>query len=117
MSNECEVCLFKGKSNNTLLDHYYANHLDLKRWKCNSCTYSAKNKTTLDFHRRKHEGKVYKCDECSFKTFAHAVLSEHTRYHHDKEEVICNICRAFVRNKAHLPTHMIAHKERQKWVF
>ena len=108
--HRCEVCLYSGKSRGKLIIHYYANHLDLKHWKCDSCDYVGESETALKSHSRKHKEYKHKCDKCFFTTFAIPLLTQHTKYRHDKNEVSCNICMASCRNEmAPLRHHMKAH--------
>ena len=39
-----------------VIDHYYADHLGVKRWKCGSRDYAAGNSITMRYHMERHVG-------------------------------------------------------------
>lgn len=74
-----------------------------------SSDYKCKVKSSLQVHKRSHNGKTFQCKICDSRFTTKNNLRIHIRIHHGEKPYPCNICNYKCRQIANLQGHMRIH--------
>jgi len=76
-------------------------HVNLKHnheWKnfdqinCDQCDFVGKNEGSIQYHKRKHEGKTYSCEKCAYTAPTMDQLRNHVNSTHCELKLLCEFC-------------------------
>ncbi|XP_063828495.1 zinc finger protein 260-like isoform X2 [Ostrinia nubilalis] len=106
---ECDICLAKFKSVNSLSAHKRV-HIDKSRiLSCSSCGKVFKKTNHLKRHEMTHANRPFKCNMCPKSFLSESILKEHLNVHCNLKPYNCSLCLksfAFISTlKKHLKTH------------
>ena len=94
----CDICLFKTKSENRLNSHKQAKHVE-RIFKCYACDYTSSFNQKVNEHLRiKHRGEKLKCKLCSYVHDYKSDMSKHMKKEHrpkivaQQQQSTCSMC-------------------------
>ena len=101
---KCNQCEFKSWTKNNLTSHINNTHSD-KRYHCNMCPGTYKNKPEFLHHKmRKHNGQFrFTCDICGAGAVTRRYLNRHKESH---ENIRCPVCNKKLYRRSLLSWHM-----------
>ncbi|CAH1250445.1 ZNF91 [Branchiostoma lanceolatum] len=119
----CELCDYKtpyksGFSRHLMKDHgQSSDQVGLKKdgtrikvFKCEECSFSARKKTELALHERKHTSKKpFTCDQCDYSTPRKSDLVLHKTRHTGDMPFKCDECSYATTRKSSLVRHKMTH--------
>ena len=102
--------------NNNLYEETYLQPKDVKRFNCEKCKSSYKQKKLLNAHiQNKHteDQPLQYCDLCSLKFKDVRSLVAHKKIKHEKpnEEYSCSICGKRYSQRKTLNRHLLSHEQ------
>ncbi|KAF5893612.1 zinc finger and BTB domain-containing protein 41, partial [Clarias magur] len=108
----CDICGRQFNDTGNRKRHIECTHGGKRKWTCNKCGKSVRERTTLREHQRIHSGeKPHLCSICG-QSFRHGSSYRlHLRVHHDDKRYECEECgKAFIRHD-HLKKHKKIHTD------
>jgi len=90
----CHVCQKEEKSQYLIHKHIATEHIG--EWDvpsaCDQCDFVGKNKRSLQYHKKKHEGKIYSCAKCNYTAPTMEQLRNHKNSKHGVLKLSCDFC-------------------------
>ena len=90
----CHVCHKEEKSQYLIHKHIATEHTG--DWsvptKCDECDFVGRNERSLQYHKKKHEGKLYCCDKCPYTAPTKDQLRSHANSTHGELKLKCDFC-------------------------
>lgn len=107
----CKLCGLYTASKTILMEHVYAQHPDVRIYKCDQCEYSHYIRDRYNRHHRYHSMSHIRCKLCEFQTIYRWNLERHMRHHVDAVSLgfRCNKCNFTASTKQSITAHEIAH--------
>ena len=59
---------------------------------CDKCDFVGKNLRSMQYHQKKHLGKIFPCDNCDFSTSTLEQLKSHFSNKHGQLQFNCDFC-------------------------
>ena len=89
---------------------FYYRDPTIKKYRCNTCSFTSVNKHNTIRHVRIHTGeKPYRCDVCPQSFSDRTSLNYHVRYHTGEKPHVCNFCQKAYVSRSQLIYHIRTH--------
>ena len=112
VSLNCEDCKYFTFSNDNLRMHLKYEHKNIRKYKCEDCSFVSGYKCALDVHKRgMHDNVRHKCEMCDYETTYKGNLQKHIITHQaDKgvkavKKVKCTECDLMFYNQSSMKAH------------
>jgi len=104
---ECQLCDYKAKHKNTLVQHTNSIHEGI-RYECKVCEYKANSKSNLSQHVKSIHERLnnHNCKQCDYKTNFNHSLSLHVKSIHEGIKFECKLCDYKAKSKSNLSQHV-----------
>ncbi|XP_039443821.1 zinc finger protein 845-like [Culex pipiens pallens] len=107
----CKICNKQYSSKYKLMRHMKS-HTDPRdpalSFRCERCDETFESLSKLNYHKTKHQTKVFQCDKCSKMFYRNAALIQHQKVH-ESQEFVCQKCLKSFANAAALRRHAESH--------
>ncbi|XP_062564840.1 zinc finger protein 2-like [Armigeres subalbatus] len=110
----CYICDKEYSNKYKLLRHLKC-HMDPKvpgaTVRCERCDETFESVVKLNYHKAKHQTKVFQCDKCSKMFYRQEALAQHQKTHDERRDgLCCGICGSVFKYPSLLRRHMESHK-------
>lgn len=107
----CKICRKNYSSKYKLMRHMKS-HTDPRdpglSFRCERCDETFESLSKLNYHKAKHQTKVFQCDKCSKMFYRNGSLIQHQKVH-ESQEFVCQECLKSFNNAAALRRHAESH--------
>ncbi|XP_053688842.1 zinc finger protein 782-like [Sabethes cyaneus] len=110
----CNICN-KEYSNKYKLMRHLKCHTDPRDpgavVRCERCNETFESVSKLNYHKTKHQTKIYQCDKCSKMFYRNGALVQHQKSHEGEQELSCDRCNKCFTTSNGLRKHLTFHEK------